>query len=160
MTARASIRNTLIDTLQKELTASNKGSKYYTDIDMAVSGKSQYLDQIDTFPAIGVGLGPERMEYLPGGLRWNYLTLYIRCYVKSEDESDELLELLIHDIKTIIDSFEVLPYTINQPDGTSVEKSVTKMTVLGITTDEGLLRPIGVGEVQLELQYSGRDARR
>lgn len=158
MSARASIRNALVDKVKQELTAANK-DKYYTDIDMNVSGRNLFIDQIEEFPAIGIGLGPERIEYQPSGFRWIYLTLYIRLYVRSEDSSDENLELLIEDIKTLIDNFEDLHYTITKPNGDVVDKKVTQMTLLDINTDEGVLLPNGIGEIRTELRYSDRNAR-
>lgn len=158
MTHRASIRDTMVEVLKQELSDTNK-DKYYTDIDMQVKENNLYLDQIEAFPAITVGLGSERPEYQPGGFRWMFLTLVIRAYVKSEDRADEKLELLIQDIKTFIDTHEDIEYTITKPDGSSTKLEATEMTILSITTDEGILHPFGLGEVTLEIRYPDRNSR-
>lgn len=160
MTSRTSIRDAIVDLLKVELTDTNSKT-YHTDIDKNVQSntKGLYLDQIETFPAITVGLGPERPEYLPGGFRWMFLNLTIRLYVKSEDMSDEQLELLLQDIKTFIDTHENIEYTISKPDGTSVAKKATQMTIISIDTDEGVLHPHGIGEVSLEIRYPDRNVR-
>lgn len=158
MTHRTSIRDKIVDTLKEQLSDQHL-DKYYTDIDMNVHGKNLYLDQVEAFPAITVGLGPERMEYQPGGFRWMYLTLNIRAYVKSEDRSDEELELLIQDIKTFIDTHEDIEYTITTPQGAEKTYEATQMTVLSINTDEGILHPMGIGEVVIEIRYPDRNVR-
>lgn len=158
MTHRASIREKMVEVLKNELTDTNT-DKYYTDIDRNVSGTNLYLDQVETFPAITVGLGPERPEYQPGGFRWMFLTMSIRAYVKSEDRADEELELLIQDIKTFIDTHEDIEYTITKPDGNKQTYEATQMTVLAINTDEGILHPMGIGEVTIEIRYPDRNTR-
>ncbi|AUG85035.1 tail terminator [Vibrio phage Ceto] len=158
MTHRTSIRDKIVDTLKQELTDTNQDT-YYTDIDMNVSGENLYLDQVETFPALTVALGPERPEYQPGGFRWMYLTLVIRAYVKSEDRADEELELLIQDIKTFIDTHEDIEYTITTPKGVQKQLQATEMTILSINTDEGVLSPMGIGEVAIEIRYQDRNVR-
>lgn len=156
MSDRASIKKALVAGLNSELSEANEGSTYHTNIDMNVSGNSIFLDDIEIFPAVAIALGPERTEYLPSGFRWNYLTLYLRMYVKSEDESEEQLEQLIADIKTFIDNFERLDYTVKNPDDTDANKTVTQMTLVSVTTDEGLLKPIALGEINVEVRYADR----
>lgn len=158
MTHRASIRDKMVEVLKEQLSDQHL-DKYYTDIDMNVHNNNLYLDQVETFPALTVGLGPERPEYQPSGFRWMFLTLTFRAYVKSEDRADEKLELLIQDIKTFIDTYEDIEYTITKPDGTSVTKKATQMTILSISTDEGILHPFGLGEVTLEIRYPDRNTR-
>ncbi|AKY02266.1 hypothetical protein AEO54_297 [Vibrio phage vB_VorS-PVo5] len=158
MTHRASIRDKIVEVMKEQLSDQHLDT-YYTDIDMNVHNKNLYLDQVEAFPAITVGLGPERPEYQPGGFRWMYLTLMIRAYVKSEDRSDEELELLLQDIKTFIDTHEDIEYTITTPQGTEKTYEATQMTVLSINTDEGILHPMGIGEVTLEIRYPDRNVR-
>jgi len=159
MSARSSIKNALVAALNAELSAENVGEKYHTDIDNNTLGDTLFMDSIEAFPGITVGLGPERPEYQPGGFRWNFLTLYIRIYVKSEDESEEQLELIISDLKTFIDNFENLAYTVTDPKGNVTNKTVTQITLKSITTDEGLAKPLGVGELNVELRYAEHSTR-
>lgn len=158
MTHRASIRDRIVEVLKTELSDKNL-DKYYTDIDLNVHSKNLYLDQVEAFPALTVGLGPERPEYQPGGFRWMYLTITIRAYVKSEDRADEELELLIQDIKTFIDTHEDIEYTIHTPKGVERKLDATEMTILNINTDEGVLHPMGIGEVNIEIRYPDRNVR-
>lgn len=138
---------------------------YYTDIDEAVTGKNLYVQDVQTFPTISVALGPESIEYQPGGFRWIFLTLYLRAYVKSDDMAEEKLEELIEDIKTFIDKNEDISYTVLNPGGDpsnpndSQTLMATQMTLQEITTDEGVLRPFGIGEIRLQVRYQDRNSR-
>lgn len=158
MTHRTSIRDQMVTVLKEQLSDKHKDI-YYTDLYDNVSGKNLYLDQVESYPAVTVSLGPERPEYQPSGFRWMFLTLNIRCYVKSEDSADEQLELLIQDIKTFIDNHEDIQYTINTPQGVAKTLKATQMTILSINTDEGILHPLGVGEVVIEIRYPDKNAR-
>ena len=160
MSDRTSIKDALVAQMNTEFTAANEGVTYYNDLDQNVKGDILYLEEMEVFPAITVALGPERVEYLPSGFRWQFLTLYIRSYVKSEDETEQRLEQLLADIKTFVDNFERLVYTVINPDGTTTEKMVTQMTTIAITTDEGLLKPNGIGEMNIEVRYADRNSRK
>ncbi len=128
-------------------------SPYHTEIDNQVSGRGLYPQDIEAYPAITVTLGPETTDYQPGGHRWNYLTLYFRGYVFSEDETEEKTEEIIQDIKNFIDRNESISYNENKPDGTTQVYEATEMSVQTITTDEGVLRPTGIGELQVRVRY-------
>ena len=67
---------------------------------------------IVSYPCITFSPGPERFQYLPSGLRWNYLTAYSRIYVKGIEEPQQELEVLIQKIKNIIDSNNINRYFI------------------------------------------------
>lgn len=159
MSDRTSIKNAMVDAMNAEFTAANEGVKYYTDLDKNVRGDILYLDSVDIFPAVTVAVGPERSEYLPSGFRWSFLTLYLRVYVNSQDESEEQLEHVIADIKKFIDKFDRLEYTVLNPDGTSEQRAVTQLTTKGISTDEGLFKPLALGEINVEVRYADRNVR-
>ena len=68
----------------------------------------------------------------------------IRIYVQDE-EPEARLEEIFEDIETIVDGNGNLEYDTN--------KTIEDMKILSITTDEGLLSPIGVGEIALQIMY-------
>lgn len=158
MSDRISIKDKFVDKLKEELSDANLDT-YYTDIDKQVFGKNLFLSQVETFPAITVGVGREGTVYQPGGFRWLNLDVYIRIYVRSDDSAGEQLEKIIDDIKTFIDLHEDLEYNITKPSGKSVAKKVTQSTVQEITTDEGVLQPYGVGEILISVMYNERNSR-
>ena len=99
-----------------------------------------------TSPLYFVNAGPENRDYLPGGFKWGYLTVTIRVYVKQEDP-EVLLEAIFEDIERIIDANGNMIY-----DDTTGSK-IEDLKILQINTDEGLLAPIGVGDITLHIMY-------
>ncbi len=106
--------------------------------------KLVFWDEVSDFPTICVVPGSESREYHPGGFKWGYLNVTLKLYVQGED-SLELLELLLEDVENVISANEILEY--------SPGKHTTEILINGITTDEGLLAPYGVGEINLQVRY-------
>lgn len=105
-----------------------------------------FWDSCNDFPAIYGSTGGESREYLPGGFTWAYLGISLKLYCKGED-SQEQLELLLEDVETVITNNRVLTYdSINNYE-------TTEILVASITTDEGLLAPYAVGEINLQVRY-------
>jgi hypothetical protein len=152
-----SFRNSIVTGLSSIVKTSLDGSqptKYITNIYDNVFTVSKHFSQIQDYPAITITPGPESFEYLPSGMRWNFLRVYIRAYVKDEYEPNAKLELLIEDIKNLIDEFDTFTYTVSKPDGTTLTLSTTQSTLEEISTDEGLLAPLGIGELIITIRYS------
>ena len=108
-----------------------------------------FLDEIQQYPKVCVVAGDETREYQPGGFKWRFLTLTIRAYVHSEDDAQEELALLIEDIEKIIDDNDVLVYD----DTVDPSEITTSLTIESITTDEGVIQPLGIGEIVVEVRY-------
>ena len=115
--------------------------------------KNLLTKDIVSFPCITYSPGPEKFQYLPSGLRWNYLTMYSRVYVKGIEEPQQELEVLIQKIKNIIDSNTNMPYYVG-----NTLMHITDCTLDEISTDEGLLAPDGIAEIVFVVRYS-EDAR-
>ena len=67
------------------------------------------------------------------------------------DNDDVILALeeLLEDVETVLEDNDPLAYT----DSTGASQSTAKTTILSVDTDEGVLEPLGVGEVVVEIQY-------
>lgn len=153
MSFRNSIVASIGDLIKKELDGTQT-NKYFTNIYSNVFTSSRQFSQIQDYPAVTVSAGPESFEYQTAGLRWNFLQIYIRMYVKDESEPNAKLELIIEDIKNLIDEFDSISYTVTKPDGTELNLRTTQSTLSEISTDEGLLAPLGIGELVLTIRYS------
>ena len=141
MSYRSKIINSIVDTISNEVIGIDP---YNTNLHGRVHNKLKFWDEINDFPSIFVNAGPEHREYLPGGFKWGHLLATIRIYVNSE-YPEESLEEIFEDIERIIDGFGNLEYDTN--------KFLEDMQIVSITTDEGLLSPIGVGEMTIKLMY-------
>ena len=142
-TRRSAILNALADKF-KEIDGSGN---YRSRLDDNVSVRMKFWDEIEQYPAIHMAAGSETREYWGGGNKWRFLTINIRAYVNNEDPIEELEELL-EDIETVIDANNSLTYS---QLGTNA--GVTQFSVLSISTDEGVLAPLGIGEMIIEARY-------
>lgn len=118
-----------------------------------VFSKNMLTKDIMSFPCVTYSPGPEKFQYLPSGLRWNFLTMYSRIYIKGVEEPQQELEVLIQKIKNVIDSNTNIPYYVG-----NTLMHITDCTLDEISTDEGLLAPDGIAEIVFVVRYS-EDAR-
>jgi hypothetical protein len=77
-----------------------------------------------------------------------FLSITLRCYVNTEDAADALDELM-EDVETVIEDNSALSYT----DKRGVSQKTQQITIVSIDTDEGVLEPLGVGEMLIEVRY-------
>ena len=108
-----------------------------------------FLDQIQEYPKVCVVAGDETREYQPGEFKWRFLSLDIRVYVEDEEDPQEVLALLMEDIERVLDNNDVLTYD----DTVSPKLTTTSLTLQSLSTDEGVLTPLGIGEITIECRY-------
>ena len=138
---RTQIISGLVDLFKVNLTGE---SPYITNVYENVKGKQVFWDEVTDYPSICMYAGGESREYLPGDFKWAFLTVNIRIYVQDEDAKDRLEEIF-DDIEAILDSNNDLTV-----DGNDLS---TDIRILSLSDDEGLLNPLGVGEIVLEVRY-------
>lgn len=139
-----SARSKIVDALVIKLKEIDGSSTYNSNLFNNVYNKLKFWDEIEDYPSVFINSGGETREYLPGGFKWAYLMVSIRIYVQDE-EPEARLEEIFEDIEKIIDENGNLIYTTG--------KTVEDIKILSINTDEGLLTPIGVGEMTLQIMY-------
>ena len=144
-TARKRIASALADKL-KEIDGNHPFNSNVFD---NVAARMVFLDEIDQYPKICVVAGDETRQYLPDNYKWRFLTLTIRAYVHTEDDAQEELALLIEDIERVIDDNDVLVYD----SSVSPNEQTTSLTIESIGTDEGVIAPLGIGEVVVDVRY-------
>ena len=114
-----------------------------------VASKMVFLDEIEQYPKVCIVAGDEEREYQPGGFKWRFLTLTIRAYVENAEDAQEELSLLLEDIERIIDENDGLVYD----DTVDPNLRTTSITVDSISTDEGVIAPLGIGEMVVTIRY-------
>ncbi len=144
MSRRTSIVKAIAAKFNETLDGSDPS--YKTNIYNKAEAKLKFWDEISEFAAIFVTPGTEMRDYLPGGFTWGYLGVSVKVYVKGDDASEQL-EALLEDCERVIDANRVLIYD------TDNNYETTEMNIQSITTDEGLLAPFGVGEINLQVRY-------
>ena len=150
MTARvyASRRKRIIDALVGKLKTINGQGAFLTDVGGNVHPKLKFWDEIDEFPALHLNAGSETRIYQTAGVRDRFLAVTIRCYVQDE-EAQEVLNELMEDVETVIEDNSRLEYT----DKMNNVFYTQQITIISIDTDEGVLEPLGVGEILIEVRY-------
>ena len=142
-------RKKIIDAYVKQIKGINGTHPYNSNLFNEVHGNTLFLDQISQYPSVCVIAGDETREYQPDGFKWRFLNMDIRVYVEDAEDPQEELALLIEDIERVIDDNDVLTYD----DSVSPNEKTTSSTILTITTDEGVLSPLGIGEIAIQVRY-------
>ena len=139
-------RTSIIKALAEKL-KNIDGTQYTSNLNGNAYAKLKFWDEVQDFPAVYSSPGSEQREYLPGNFTWAYLGISLKLYCKGED-AQEQLEQLLEDVESVIDANRVLVY-----DETN-NYETTEILVVSITTDEGLLAPYAVGEINLQVRYA------
>lgn len=107
----------------------------------------KFWDEVNNFPCIYMTNGTEVREYHPGGFAWGYLNVSLKVYARGED-SGQLLEDLLEDMEDVINANRDLVYD------SITGYETTEILITSITTDEGLLAPYAIGEMNLQVRYA------
>lgn len=141
-----SSRTSIIAALTAKFNLISQVNGYKTNLFTNAYPKLKFWDEVSDFPCVYMSPGTELREYLPGGFKWGFLGISIKVYCKGED-SQEQLEELLEDLEVSIDNNRVLVYdAINGYE-------TTEILIQSIVTDEGLLAPYAVGEINLQVRY-------
>jgi hypothetical protein len=143
-TRRLGIVNALVEKLKNI----NGAGSYLTDLSGNVSPRLKFWDEVEDFPAVHLNAGSETREYQGGGYKDRFLSVTLRCYVQ-DDDSVQALDELLEDVETVLENNSRLTYTDRQ----GVTQYTQQITIVSIDTDEGVLEPLGVGELQIEVRY-------
>jgi hypothetical protein len=144
MTRRISI----VTALAEKFKIIDGTGSYKTDLSGNSYPKLKFWDEVQDFPCVYLTAGTEVREYMPSDFTWGYLNISVKVYVRSESEAQQQLENLLDDLENVIDANRVLVYD------TTNNLSTTEVLIQSITTDEGLLAPYGVGEINLQVRYA------
>lgn len=139
-------RTSIVKALAEKLKLINGVAPYKTNIYSQAYPKLVFWDECNNFPSIYLTPGSELREYLPSDFTWGFLNVSLKVYCKG-DNSQEQLESLLEDIEHVINSNRVLEYD------QTLGLETTEILITSITTDEGLLTPYAIGEINLQVRY-------
>ncbi len=140
-------RSAILEAMAELFEKIDGGDGYKSDLTGSIEPRMKFWDEVDSFPCLHMASGTETREYYGGGQKWRFLTVTIRVYVNSEDPITELEELL-EDVETVLDDAGQFDYST-----TTGTQQVSQVTIISISTDEGALQPLGVGEMIVEIRY-------
>ena len=149
-TARSysSRRSNIVEALATKLKDIDGSGAFLSDVANNVHPQLKFWDEVEDFPAIHLNAGAESREYQAGGYKDRFLSVTIRCYI-NEDNAQSALNALMEDVETVIEENSNLQYF----DKLNNEFNCQQITVISIDTDEGVLEPLGVGEILVEIRY-------
>lgn len=140
-------RTSIVNALVTKLKGINGTAPYSSNLFNNAYPFLKFWDEIADFPAIYIVPGTETREYHPSSFTWAYLYLSVKVYTHGE-EAQSTLETLLEDIEHCVNQNRVLVYdTVNNYE-------TTEILIQSITTDEGLLAPFAVGEINLLVRYA------
>ena len=138
----------IVEALVNKLKDIDGTGQFLTNLEENVSPRLKFWDEVEEFPAVHLNAGSETREYQAGGYKDRFLSITLRCYVQAEDAVAALDELL-EDVETVVEENSRLKYK----DRNNVDQYTQQITVISIDTDEGVLEPLGVGEMLIEVRY-------
>jgi hypothetical protein len=141
-------RRAIVEALALQLEQINGTPPYRSSI-AKVERRLKFWDEVNEFPTIHIGAGSETRQYDGGGFRFRFLRLTIRCYASDDSDVILALEELLEDVETVLEDKDPLTYY----DSTGASQSTVQTTIGTVTTDEGVLEPLGVGEITVEIRY-------
>ena len=141
-------RQSIVNALVVKLKLIDGTGEYLSNVYKNVHPRLKFWDEVEEFPAIHLNAGSESREYQGGGFKDRYLSITVRIYINEED-SVEALDKLLEDVETSLEENSRLSYTDRQ----GVTQTTQQISIISITTDEGVLDPYGVGEILVEVRY-------
>ena len=141
-------RLAIVEALAEKLKEIDGTNQYLTNLFQQVFPRLKFWDEVEEFPSVHMNAGSESRVYQGGGYKDRFLTITLRCYVNEED-AVLALEKLLQDVETVIEENSRIAYT----DNTGNTQYTQQITIVSIDTDEGVLEPLGVGEILIEVRY-------
>ena len=142
-------RKKIASSLAEKLKEIDGNYPYNSNLFDNVSSKMVFLDEIEQYPKACVVAGDEARQYQPDNFKWRFLDLTIRVYVENNDDPQEELALLLEDLERVVDDNDALVYD----DDVDPNLQTTSMTIDSISTDEGVIAPLGIGEMNITVRY-------
>jgi hypothetical protein len=139
-------RNSIVTALAEKFKVINGRDPYTINLFNNSYAKLKFWDEVNDFPSVYTTSGTEIREYHPSGFTWGFLGVCIKIYCKGDD-AQEQLEGLLGDLENVIEANRQIEYdSVNH-------YQTTEILVQSITTDEGLLFPYAIGEINLQVRY-------
>lgn len=140
-------RTSIVKAIAEKLKVIDGTGPYKTNIFGNAYAKLKFWDEVSDFSSIYVVAGSESREYMPAAFAWGFLNVSLKVYTKGEEAQTQLEELL-EDIENVLDGTvgRLVYDTDNQYE-------TAEISITSITTDEGLLSPYAVGEMNLLIRY-------
>jgi hypothetical protein len=113
-----------------------------------VSKRFAYLHEVNDFPAITLTPQGEQRIHRGANNRQGLFSVFVRGYVYSEEDTIGTAEQLAKQIEEAADTFAA----------DFRNREVEECRVISVRTDDGLMKPYGMCDVQIQILYEVSDA--
>lgn len=145
MSRRSNIINALVTLVNENI----NGTTYTSNIYNAAENRLRFFDEISNFPYVSITAADEYRDYLPNNFKWVYMNVVFRIYTNGPESSDEL-EQFFEDIEDLLDKHNNLVFDTNE--------TIDKISITSITTSEGVMEPLEIGEMNIQCMYGVQGA--
>ena len=115
------------------------------DVDASnVHKRFKFLDELNDFPSLCFVASSESREQLGANRRLGTIEVALRGYVFDENNVDKA-EILAQNVESKVDSFSA--------NVAARANGVSDARVVSFRTDEGLLQPYGVADLEIQILY-------
>ena len=115
------------------------------DVDASnVHKRFKFLDELNDFPSVCFVAGAERRDQLGANRRLGTIDVALRGYVFDENNVDKA-EIVAQNVESQVDSFSA--------NVAARANGVSDARVVSFRTDEGLLQPYGVADLEVLILY-------
>ena len=104
----------------------------------------KFLDELNDFPSVCFVASSESREQLGANRRLGTIEVALRGYVFDENNVDKA-EILAQNVESKVDSFSA--------NVAARANGVSDARVVSFRTDEGLLQPYGVADLEIQILY-------
>jgi hypothetical protein len=144
----SSRRTAITDSLVALFKSIDGTGEFVSNISGQVFNKLKYMEDLNDFPAISVIAGSENRTYQTAQYRDRFLNCRIVVFVNEETPLTKL-DSVLEDLETLIEANGRLAY-IDKQGATQYTHDIK---ILNISTDEGALEPIAIGEMSILVHY-------
>jgi len=138
----------LIDGTNSPLSATYR---FKTDLHENVFRGYKFIDEINDYPSIYIVAGTETRNYQTAGTTQSQLILALRAYIY-----DEEYELVNEQYSNLTSDIEHVIYSLPTNQSHYEDFEILDTIIQSINTDEGLLTPYGIVELQILISYEVR----
>ena len=139
-------RQSIINALANKFKEIDGSAGYKTNLYGNAYPYLKFWDEVQDYPSVYMVCGTELREYHPSDFTWGFLSVSIKIYTKGENSS-QMLEDVLDDLEKVINSNRRLDYDLTN------QLSTEEILITSISTDEGLLYPYSVGEINIQVRY-------
>lgn len=141
-------RSSVVKSIVELLRTINGTDEFNSNLYEQVFDKLKYIEDLNDFPAVCVTAGSETRTYQSNEYKDRYLNCKIVIFVNEENPLTKL-DAVIEDIETLLEENGRLAY-IDKKGNTQYTHDIT---LINISTDEGTLEPMAIGEMSILVHY-------